>query len=204
VEAADGAEFAGMYADLEAPIVFPDLANKTISMKVLSNNTGIMTMKLEGSATGAPSTPDNNVDYTTPGVWQTLSWNFAAVPDDAQYRRVTLILNFGVIPGVTTFHYFDDIAIGAAVCTPVGTDELAIERLSIAPNPTTGEVLVRNAGDLRHFVVYDLLGKVVLRQQTTGQDDVRLDLYNFSAGMYTIAAFNQEGLLVANTKLIKH
>lgn len=202
-EAADGLEFAGMYADLEAPIAFPDAANKTISMKVLSNNTGVMTMKLEGSATGAPSTPDNNVDYTTPGVWQTLSWNFATVADDAEYKRITLILNFGVIPGETTFHHFDDISIGGAICTSVGTDEPVIERLSIAPNPTTGEVLIRHAGDLRHFVVYDLLGKVVLRQQTTGQDDVRLELNNFSAGMYTIAAFNQEGLLVANTKLIK-
>lgn len=202
-EAADGLEFAGMYADLEAPIAFPDLANKTISMKVLSNNTGVMTMKLEGSAIGAPSTPDNNVDYTTPGVWQTLSWNFANAADDGQFKRITIILNFGVIPGATTFHHFDDIAIGGAICTAVGTDEPAIERLSIAPNPTIGEVLIRHAGDLRHFVVYDLLGKVVLRQQTTGQDDVRLELNNFSAGMYTIAAFNQEGLLVANTKLIK-
>lgn len=203
-EAADGAEFAGMFADLEAPIAFPSLANKTMRMKVLSNNAGVMTMKLEGSAVGAPSSGDNNVDYSTPGVWQELTWNFASVADDGQYKRLTLILNFGVIPGATTFHYFDDIVVGDGACTTVGTDdEPVIERLSIAPNPTNGEVLVRNAGDLRNFVVYDLLGKVVLRQQTTGQDDVTLELNNLSAGMYTVAAFNQEGFLTANTKLIK-
>ncbi len=204
VEANDGAEFAGMYADLEAPIAFPDLANKTIRMKVLSDNTAVMTMKLEGSAVGAPSSGDNNVDYTTPGNWQELTWNFANVADDGQYKRLTLILNFGVVPAATTFHYFDDIVIGAGMCSTVGTNEQpVIERLSIAPNPTTGEVLVRNAGELRAFVVYDLLGKVVLRQQTSGQNNVSLELSNLSAGMYTIAAFNQEGLLTANTKLIK-
>lgn len=203
VEAADGAEFAGMFADLEAPIAFTDLTNKTVSMKVLSNNTGVMTMKLEGSQNGSPSSGDNNVDYTTPGSWQNLSWNFANVADDGQYKRLTLILNFGVIPGETTFHYFDDISVGGAVCTTVGTQEPTVERLSIAPNPTTGDLIIRNAGDLRHFVVYDLLGKAVMRLQTTGQDDVNLGLNDLSAGMYLVTAYNSEGQLVANSKVVK-
>jgi len=204
-ESNDGAEFAGAFADPVGPIAMPN-GNKTMTMKVWMPVAGIFTMKLEGGIDGVPNSGDNNVDYTTPNQWQELTWDFSALPDDAQYARVTIIPNFGVIPAENLTHYFDDISVAGQTCIPVGTFEpVRVVQMRVMPNPAQDFLRIENVENATTFRVINLLGQPVKTLQLASSTTLaEMDLIGLAPGVYVLAAYDQTGQLVANAKFIKN
>lgn len=203
-EANDGEEFAGMFVVTDAPIALPN-DNKTVTMKVLMPTAGIVTFKLEAPLDGAPNFGDNNVEYTTPGEWQELTWDFSSLPDGAQYGQITIIPNFGVIPADNTVHYFDDIAVGGGSCAISGIFQpVSIPQLSIFPNPTSDRLTVTANTDAVTFRVTNLLGQRVKDFQfPTINERAELDVNELAKGMYVLTALDRSGRLVAKTTFVK-
>jgi hypothetical protein len=208
-EAPDGLIFAGMYADLEAPVALPN-DNKTMRLKVLMDQPALVVFKLERGRDGAPNsgdvpnpgTADDN--YTTPGQWQELTFDYSHLPNDALYDRLTLIMNFRETPTTVKTYYFDDITIGDNNCpSAVSTNELVVEKLRIMPNPAFDQITVQNADVLEHIVIHNAYGQVVRSIRSQGQHNLSISLDGLTKGMYVMTGYNAQGQLTANAKFIK-
>lgn len=200
--------WAGMFNALDAPIQLPN-DNKTIKMKVLGPVAGTIVMKLEGGSLDPNNTGDTPAEYTTPGEWQELTYDFTTspgpVPDDAQYATLTLIPNIGEIPTVDQDWYFDDIQIASAVCNQsTGIfSPVKVDQLSIAPNPVIDQLLVTNSGNVDRFAIFNTLGQRLKLVQTTGQTAFNINVDDLQKGMYVLAAYDKFGTLVGNAKFVK-
>lgn len=210
VEATDGQIFAGMFANLEAPVSLPN-NNKTMRLKVLMDQPALVVFKLEAGRDGAPNsgdvpnpaTADDN--YTTPGQWQELTFNYSFLPDNALYDRITLIMNFREVPATVKTYYFDDITIGDQNCPgAVFTFEpVVVEQLRIMPNPAQDRLTVQNADGLEHLAIHNAYGQLVRTVRSNGQVNLQIDLLDLSNGMYVLTGYNAQGQLIANAKFIK-
>ena len=208
-ESTDGESFQGIFFNIGAPVLFPDPANKKISAKVLSSDAIDFVFKLEGSATGAPGTGDvfPVTKYSTPGMWQELTWDFTDFDTDAaRYQQITLIPGIGEVPMTERITYFDDIVIGNAMCGPVGTRETreAIVGMRAYPNPTAGEVYVEVPARTTQLQVIDALGRLVMRQATStpvdgGLQSLPMDAQ--SSGFYTVVALDANGTALARVRV---
>ncbi|MEL7119011.1 MAG: T9SS type A sorting domain-containing protein [Bacteroidota bacterium] len=210
LEEATGTQpWAGMFHPMEAPITLPN-DNKTITMKVLGPVAGSIVMKLEGGVDNVPQTGDTPVDYTTPGEWQELTWDFNLspnpTPDDAAYRTLTIIPNITEIPTENQEWYFDDIAIAGSICAGATTSIFApiqVDQLSIAPNPVIDFLQVNNIENVDFFVIHNMVGQRFHMIQTTGQPAVNINLSDLNKGMYVLSAYDRSGALLGNAKFIK-
>jgi hypothetical protein len=203
LRAGDALPFAGMYADLDAPIEFKD--NRSIRIKVHMDHIGNVALKLEGSLTGA-GVIEVPVENTKTNEWEEITVPFPTAEDDAQYARLTLFFDLGIdATGEDVASYFDDIVIGDGDCTPVNVFEMPqVEYFRIAPNPASSYVRIENAEIAEHVVILDAIGRPVVRMRTYGEQDVQLDIANLPPGLYLLAGYNQVGALVANGKFVKN
>ena len=204
-EAADGEIFAGMYADLDAPVALPN-GNKTMTMKVLMEVAGTVVLKLEGGIDGAAGSGDVEAEYTTPGEWQELTFIFSAVPDGNRYGRITLIMNRLVTPATNLTHYFDDIAVGGGNCDNIVSlfSPVKVADLRVYPNPVNEQLTIDNVSGATRFTLTNLLGQQV-EQLTVNEarTQVQWPLGSLPVGTYLLTAQDRSGKLVARTKLIK-
>jgi hypothetical protein len=203
VKAGDALPFAGMYSfpDLESPIDWKGV--KTVKAKVHMDHIGNFAVKVEGSATGAPAF-EIPVANTKVNQWEELTFNFAAVPDNGEYRRLTLFFDLGIdATGTDVTSYFDDIVIGNGACGSVGVFNPTVETLSIQPNPVSDWLQVNNMNGLQRLEVFNAFGQRVAQVNTLGDERIDLNVVQFPAGMYTLAGFDRAGRLVANAKFVK-
>jgi hypothetical protein len=203
-EAADGQEFAGMFADTKAPIILPT-GNKVVRMKVLMDVTGDIVLKLEGGPEEMPQSGDVFATYTTAGEWQELTFNMSVLPDDAAYTRITLIPNFGVIPTETLTHYFDDISVGNGSCVTTAIfTPVVIDDLRAFPNPVRDVLTVDKPAGAVSFELTNMLGQTVKRLVVDrAQTQVQWEVNNLPPGAYVLTARSANGLPVARTKIIR-
>ena len=209
-EANDGAQFAGMFGDPAAPIVMA-AGEKTMSMKIWMPVAGDVVFKLERGLDGAPGSGDIFAAYTTPGEWQELTWDFsmtaggAPIPDGAQYERITLIPNFGVIPEENLTHYFDDIVVGNGSCATTGIFEpVRVADLRVFPNPAYDRLTIENSDQATTFRVTNLLGQTFETVRTDGaRERLDLDLSRLPKGMYILTAYDATGQLTAKANFVK-
>jgi Secretion system C-terminal sorting domain len=203
IEASDGTQpWSGLYTGLPAPIRFP--GPKIIKMKVLMPGVSNVTMKLEKPLNpNADPTGDNTVTNTTSGEWEELEWNFSSVPDDADYTQITLIFNILEIPSSDLTYYFDDIRIGDGACITTGVFTPKVETMSISPNPVRDLLRVDNPGKVARLEIYNLLGRRVAGVWVGNDTYADLDVSNLPAGIYTLAGYARDGLLLGNAKFIK-
>ncbi len=210
IEKASGQEpWQGMYADLAS---FIDLSvTKRVKMKVWSPQIATITMKLENPATaGAPaSSGDNTIANTKANEWEDLTWDFSTsptpLPDDGQYRRVTLIFDINNLPASDVVYYFDDIRLEGSEC-PLATsvfEPAHVETLSIAPNPVSNQLRIENLGEISVIEIYNLLGRRVAGIWVGNDATAQFDVSNLPAGTYTIAGFTRNGVLKGNARFVK-
>lgn len=204
VKAKDALPFAGIYSspDLESPIDWKGV--KTVKAKVHMDHIGNFAVKVEGSATGAPAF-EIPVANTKTNEWEELTFNFAAVPDNGEYRRLTLFFDLGIdATGEDVTSYFDDIVIGDGNCTSVGTFSPAdVVAMRVSPNPTTEWLLVENMEEVSRLEVYDMYGRRVAVANTSGDTTTDLNVSRFPAGMYLLNGFNRQGMLISKAKFVK-
>ncbi len=210
VEKASGEQpWQGMYTDLFSYI---DLSTtKRVKMKIWSPQIASVTMKLENPATpGAPgSSGDNTVANTKMNEWEELTWDFSTsptpLPDDGNYRRVTLIWDIENVPANDVIYYFDDIRLEGSDCTsPTSVFEpLDLTPLALAPNPVNNLLRVDHLGTISKLEIYNLLGRRVASVWVGNDSVANLDVSNLPAGIYTLAGFTRNGTLVGNAKFVK-
>ena len=210
LESADGESFAGIFTPFGAPVLFPNPANKTISMLVWSPDVIDFVMKLEGSTTGAQGTGDvfPVAQYSTPGEWQELTWDFTDFDTDAaQFETFTLIPGIGETPAALRTIYFDAIAIGDAACANVSdtrTPRREITALQAWPNPSNDVVHVSLPAESSRILVLDALGRVVQRQVIGASYDgqlTELSLGHLPRGMYTVFTQSESGQALGRVRI---
>ncbi len=203
-EAANGESFAGMFADVPAPIALPN-DNKTMRMKVLMDEAGIVVMKLERGRDDAPSTGDVMAEYTTPGVWQELTFDMSVIPDNALYDRITLIPNFGVIPTEDKTHYFDDIIAAGGSCISTGIfTPVVVDQLRAYPNPVGQMLTIDNPSRATTFRLTNLLGQQVKELRVEGAlTQVQWEVGDLPRATYVLTAQTATGALVARSLIVK-
>ena len=204
VKVGDALPFAGMYTspDLEAAIDWNGV--KTVKAKVHMDHIGNFAVKVEGSATGAPGF-EIPVANTLINQWEELTFDFAVVPDNGEYRRLTLFFDLGIdATGTDVTSYYDDIVIGAGKCGSVSTFSPAeVVAMRVSPNPTTDFLLVENMDGVARLEVFDLLGRRVAVANTSGDTYTDLNVSQFPAGMYLLNGFDRTGALVGKAKFVK-
>lgn len=204
VKASDGAPFAGMYSnpDLESPIDWKGV--KTVKAKVHMDHIGNFAVKVEGSATGAPAM-EIPVANTKTNEWEELTFDFSAVPDNGEYRRLTLFFDLGIdATGTDVTSYFDDIVIGNGNCASVGTFSPAdVASMRISPNPTSEWLLVENMDGVSRLEVFDMYGRRVSVANTSGDSYTDLNVSKFPSGMYLMNGFDRSGALISKAKFVK-
>jgi hypothetical protein len=202
VKAADSDPWAGMYADLDAAIDFK--GTKTISAKVLLDHIGNLGLKVEGSPSGLPAIELKKAN-TKANEWETVTIDFSAVPENADYQRLTLFIDFlEPATGKDVTSYFDDIIVGAGTCGSVGVFDATIaEALKIAPNPTNDQLTIFNTENLNRIAIYDLTGRMVLSSEVNNVNNLNLSVGHLPQGMYTMIGYNAQGLIKANAKFVK-
>jgi len=204
VKAANALPFAGMYTDpnLESPIDWKGV--KTVRAKVHMDHIGNLAVKVEGSATGAPAF-EIPVANTLINQWEELTVNFAAVPDNGEYRRLTLFVDLGIdATGSDVSSYIDDIVIGDGQCGSVSTFSPAdAAPMRVSPNPTSDILLVENMEGVARLEVYDLYGRRVAVANTSGDSYTDLNVSQFPAGMYLLSGFDRTGARVGKAKFVK-
>ncbi len=85
----------------------------SVCVSIYAEEAGLLLLKLEGSATG----PDVRIqqDYTTPGEWQELCFDFSQPDIDGfealghLYHRITFFPDFGSVPPADKCYHFDNI-----------------------------------------------------------------------------------------------
>lgn len=196
--------FAGMFADPAAPMLLP-VDNKKVRMKVWMDIEAQIVMKMERGI-DTPNSGDVFADFTTPGQWQELTWDFSAVlEDEAQHERITLIFNFASIPAEDKTYYFDDIVLGDASCNLIDGvfSPVKVEALKVSPNPTFDFLRVENTTEISLFRIHDMMGRERGIVQLNGQQQINLDVNDLEKGMYLLTAYDKAGQLTANARFVK-
>ncbi|MBV6427539.1 MAG: hypothetical protein KIPDCIKN_02061 [Haliscomenobacter sp.] len=209
VEEVGGNPWLGMFND-QLPAQVHMGTNKKMTMKVWMDHEAEVVFKVERSPNGGPNIGDAIAMYTTPGEWQTLTWNYPVlnptwnIPDGTIYTTFSIIMDLKNQPATEKRYYFDDIAIGDATCgTSTPTRDLQVEPLSIYPNPATDELTVDNSVNLTRYELFNAVGQRVGTFVITGQASITIPLNGLDRGMYLLAGYDRQGVLRANARFVK-
>ena len=197
--------FAGIYTDpdLESAIDFRGV--KTVRAKVYMDHIGNFAAKLEGSTNGSPNNIEIKVPNTKINEWEEITINFAVAPDNGEYHRLTLFFDLGIdATGVDVTSYFDDIVIGAGECGLVNVFSPGpVPTISVSPNPVNSTLLVDNFQDVARIEVFNAYGQRVASVSTLQESRTTLDVSSFPVGLYSLAGFSKQGVLLGNAKFVK-
>ena len=205
IKAGDGAPFAGMFGDLDAPIDWKG-EQKIMKAKVLMGNIGNFAIKLEGSRTGQPPI-ELPVANTKTNEWEELTFNFSAVSDNAEYTRLTLFFDLGIdATGQDVTYYFDDIVVGEGSCgqgsvgvfTPV-----KLETMKISPNPVVTELKIEIPNSVNHVKIVNLYGQTIASVVPYGSATIQLNVSTLKPGMYFITGEDASGRQTHLSKFVK-
>ncbi len=203
VKAGDALPFAGMYADLEAPIDWKGV--KQVRAKVLMDHIGNFAVKVEGDAVNGffLEIPVANTKINS---WEELTFDFSAVPDNSEFKRLTIFFDLGInATGQNVTSYFDDLVIGNGACTSVSVwQPLPLEPMKVSPNPTNQWLRVENFDNVTRLAITDLVGRRVAEVNTSGDQRTDLDVSQLPAGIYVLTGFNAYGLPIGVAKFIKN
>lgn len=203
IKAGDALPFAGMFADLDAPIEFG--TNKTARAKVHMDHIGNFAIKLEASATGADPI-ELPVENTVMNEWEELTFDFSAAPDDAEFMRITIFFDLGIdATGSDVTSYFDDIIIGDGTCDVAGSifTPFTVEKFVVSPNPVSDRLFIENTTQVKSIKIFNLWGQQLRTVNLIGIENVELQVGDLDSGMYMLAGYDRDGQLVANAKFVK-
>ncbi|MFN8304353.1 MAG: T9SS type A sorting domain-containing protein [Saprospiraceae bacterium] len=205
VKPSDGGNFTGFYTDLDAPVDFAGL--KQMRAKVLMDHLGVFVLKVEqdksGNNFGWTEIPFNN---TTVNQWEETVHDFTTAPDGAKYYRFTIFFDWQM-PGngsSNVISYFDDIVIGAGECGTIGTwQPLPVEAMKVSPNPVNDLLYVENFDNVSRLEIFNAYGQRVQTVNTNLDLKVEVNVADLPVGVYVLAGYNPQGLLLGNAKFVK-
>lgn len=152
--------------------------------------------KLEGGTSPAVETW---LDLNAPGTWQQFSVDFSS-QKAADHTRVCMFPNGGVGQPTEDTYFFDNLRwdMKSSVLYPT------VETLVISPNPVDHVLYVHNPDKAVSFRLLNTLGQEVVTQQAIGQEIETLFLSHLQPGMYLLGAYDRNGKLIANAKVMKN
>ncbi|MGB4848560.1 MAG: T9SS type A sorting domain-containing protein, partial [Saprospiraceae bacterium] len=149
---------------------------------------------------------DLTVANTKANEWEELSWDFSSTPiiDDGQYVRVTLIFDINNIPAEDVVYYFDDVSLTGGDCGTTSTSGPAHPAdLSIAPNPVTDELLIKELGRITRLDVHNLFGQKLASVNVGNASNAYVNVSELSQGTYILTGYSSKGELLALSRFVK-
>ena len=93
--------------------------------------------------------------------------------------------------------------LGSHTCGCIaGVDEVSLERVSIYPNPTSGEFLVNNVENVTSIVVLNSLGQVIETVENNSSSIVKFDLAE-RKGVYFVQLHDSNGNMITKKVIVK-
>lgn len=181
----DAMPWAGFYCLVTDPD--PDFTtNKYVHVKVLKSNTSEVKFKIEGGTAGNSEIPSMN-EYTTPGVWQDMVFDFSE--KTGVYPIVALSPDVEDLVGSEDrIIYFDDIVVNN-ISTPqilgLKANFLA-SKISVYPNPAKEVLRVQTSESLSSATIYSLDGRKVSTINKLDKGTTTINTSNLSKGVYLI------------------
>jgi hypothetical protein len=108
------------------------------------------------------------------------------------------------ITGNYAVEVFDGVCIDTSDCfmvMVVSTEEMNHSNLSVYPNPTTGQIFVKNNAEIRRIEVLSADGKAIFHKNTGSVHEEKLDLRELLNGVYFLRVYDSHR--VETVKLVK-
>ncbi len=153
-------------------------------------------VKLEGGS----STPyETWLSSEGSGEWETLVADLSSQSGES-HTTLCLFPNGGVGQGTEDLYLFDNLRfeLGTGLFNPV-----VVENLLVSPNPVSHQLYIRNSVNANRFSVINVLGQSVLEQISQGQEVITLQVGSLQPGLYLVAAYDSNGKLIANARILK-
>jgi len=160
-------------------------------------------IKLEG---GTSPAKEVWVNTTTSGTWETLSVNFAEEAC-SNHTRVCIFPNAGEDVPVEITYLLDNLRFtesGDTCQIIIGVFNPTVETLTISPNPTDNLLYIQNPGKAVNFTFVNVLGQQVLNHKTAGEENISIEVSHLGSGLYIIGAYDVDGKLIANARIMKN
>lgn len=156
--------------------------DRGFSIKVNGPRTSTLTIQVEDGGTAHVVT----ADYTTPGTWQTLTFDFSSFSSTnnkkaALFFDIQTNFDAGVDPAENVFQ-IDDYVFGEFAA--LGVSDFKIEGLKLYPNPTNNSWNISTQDQvIKTIDVYNILGRQVL---TVNPDalSTQVDATGLAHGIY--------------------
>lgn len=151
--------------------------------------------KLEGGNSPAYETW---LETTNAQTWETLVADFSSQAA-ADHTRVCIFPNGGVDQPTEDIYYLDNLRweMISSVLTP------RVDKLDISPNPVSNLLYIRNPGTAVHFAVLNTMGQLVKEIHAPGQELIPVIVGDLHQGIYLVVAYDAQGKLLANARVIK-
>ncbi len=124
----------------------------------------------------------------------------AAVPRTDEVTGDTLYQADGVTPQWTG--NWESLGWHDCECNPLAVDEVKAEKVSIYPNPTTGEFFIKGLANVQTVYVINALGQEVLNVNNNTQTVIAVDLTN-RRGVYFVKLTDKSGTTVTKRIIVK-
>jgi hypothetical protein len=151
--------------------------------------------KLEGGPSPAYETW---LSTSSANTWETLTADFSSQAAE-NHTRVCVFVNGGVDEPNEVTYYLDNLhwEMVSSVLYPT------VDVLEISPNPVENVLFIRNPGSAIQFRLVNSLGQSVLSQHSAGQEIVSMIMSELHQGIYLLGAYDANGKLVANARIMK-
>ncbi len=153
-------------------------------------------LKLEGGTSNAYETW---VNTTKSGEWETLEGDFHTQAT-ADHTRICIFPNGGVDSPDPATYFMDNLRLESAT----GLFTPKVRPLELSPNPVSDILYVRNPGSAVLFRVNNIWGQLVNVTEGNNGQIVPIYLNDLAPGLYAISAYDADGKIVANAKVMKN
>ncbi len=189
------ADYAFMFYNVPQGLDF-STGNKGFSLMVKGPRAIPILFKVEGA--GNTEVPGN---YTTPGVWQKVTWDFSA---DTSANKNKIVVFFDITgapstPASNDVFLVDNLRFDTLAA--LSTKGFKIAGLNVYPNPSKNSWNIKTSNiNMSAITVYDILGKNVL-SLTPNATDAAINGSSLKAGLYFAQIKTANG--VSSIKLVK-
>jgi len=119
----------------------------------------------------------------------------------AEYDSIPAV--YEVITPTDTLTYGNWSTLGSHTCNcVVGVNEVSLEKVSIFPNPSSGEFYVNNVENITSIVVLNSLGQVIETVNNSSSNVVKFNLAN-RKGVYFVQLHDSNGNTITKKVIVK-
>jgi hypothetical protein len=131
----------------------------------------------------------SNVTYAYRTAFSESDYIGTAVPAES-FDAVVLVGQFNAQIQVTARNLADITII------PTGIDGTTEDNIQVYPVPASTELNISNMVNVKNIEILDVTGKVMLKLDTDGQNEVKIPIANFARGMYFIKFTTEKGTVI--------